>query len=304
MAPGFPGYPGPGPGPGPGSLVVAGGLHEEDAPAIRTIEAGANRADIVYKFAEVKYAQLMPRSYSEHSSSKPHGLGLVASTAAAAAAAGMEFDATSDGGGSLELTPDATILAAEECLVLFVKVLSLLSKLTDIAYAWWAATNRTGVSLSAAQAAASAKMNEAVQWIRTTFNEVLEKAETVQSKIVDAQKDLPPNHPSHPSNHPSDVAAGAAAVSNFVLTTGVTAEKLMYDRALEMSRAAALNELVGDDLPGCEAAYATSLNLLEAIVEKREDDEANMDDDDRKLIEKCKLFAFVSVCLMLTWSSP
>ena len=229
------------------------------------------------------------------SSDLPHGLGLVSSSTAIAAqattATGVELEVASDGSDNLELTPDATILAAEECLVLFVKVLSLLSKLTDIAHAWWAATNRAGVSLSAAQAAASAKMNEAVQWIRTTFNEVLDKAETVQSKIMDAQKDLPPNHPSHPSNHPpSDLAAGAAAVSNFVLTTGVTAEKLMYDRALEMSRAAAVNELVGDDLPGCEAAYATSLNLLEAIVEKREDDEPNMDDDDRRLIEKCKSF--------------
>lgn len=61
---------------------------------------------------------------------------------------------------------------------------------------------------------------------------------------------------------------------------------------------------MGDDLPGCEAAYASSLNLLEAIVEEREDGEAKIDDDDRKLIEKCKLFALLSVCLLLTWSPP
>ena len=61
---------------------------------------------------------------------------------------------------------------------------------------------------------------------------------------------------------------------------------------------------LGDDLFGCEAAYATSLNLLEAIVEEREDGEAKIDNDDRKLIEKCKLFALLSVCLLLTWSPP
>ncbi|KAF8247601.1 Pkinase-domain-containing protein [Wilcoxina mikolae CBS 423.85] len=272
MTSGFPAYP------GPASLVMVGNggnMLEEDMVALHTIEDSASRSDVVYNFAEVKYAQLMPSSSS--TGEKPQGLGLVST-------GGVDLNAPSDS-RSLELTPDATILAAEECLVLFVKVLSLLSKATDVAHAWWAATNKHGESMSAARTAASTRMNNVVQWIRERFNEVLDKAETVQSKIIEAQKDLPPNHPSHPGNHQSEVSQGAA-ISNFVLTTGVTAEKLMYDRALEMSRAAAVNELVGDDLPGCEVAYVTSLRLLEATLEKRDDDDMNMDDDDTKLIEK------------------
>jgi len=273
MASGFPAYP------GPASLVMVGNggnMLEEDMVALNTIEESANRSDVVYNFAEVKYAQLMPSSSSTRE--KPQGLGLVST-------GGVDLNPSDS--RSFELTPDATILAAEECLVLFVKVLSLLSKATDVAHAWWAATNTHSKSMSAARMAASTRMNSVVQWIRERFNEVLDKAETVQSKIVEAQKDLPSNHPSHPGNHQSDVSQGSA-VSNFVLTTGVTAEKLMYDRALEMSRAAAVNELVGDDLPGCEVAYVTSLCLLEAILEKRDDDDTNMDDDDKKLIEKCE----------------
>ena len=133
-------------------------------------------------------------------------------------------------------------------------------------------------------------MNSVVQWIRERYNEVLEKAQLVQEKIQDAQKDLSPSHPSYP--HRQQRTAGVVAASSqdgeFMLTTGVTAEKLMYDRALEMSRAAAVNELVGDDLPDCEIAYVTSIRLLEAMLERREDDDdAALDEDDKKLIEKC-----------------
>lgn len=60
-------------------------------------------------------------------------------------------------------------------------------------------------------------------------------------------------------------------MDNVIVTSGVTAEKLMYDRALEMSRSAAVNELVGDDLPGCEIAYITAIRMLEAVLEDDED---------------------------------
>ena len=63
----------------------------------------------------------------------------------------------------------------------------------------------------------------------------------------------------------------ATSVDHVVVTSGVTAEKLMYDRALEMSRAAAINELTGEDLPGCEIAYVTAVRMLEAILETDED---------------------------------
>jgi serine/threonine-protein kinase ULK/ATG1 len=45
----------------------------------------------------------------------------------------------------------------------------------------------------------------------------------------------------------------------------------MYDRALEMSRSAAINELTGEDLPGCEISYVTAIRMLEAILENDDD---------------------------------
>jgi serine/threonine-protein kinase ULK/ATG1 len=61
------------------------------------------------------------------------------------------------------------------------------------------------------------------------------------------------------------------SVDHVVVSSGVTAEKLMYDRALEMSRSAAINELTGEDLPGCEISYVTAIRMLEAILENDDD---------------------------------
>lgn len=66
------------------------------------------------------------------------------------------------------------------------------------------------------------------------------------------------------------MSALGTSADNVVISTGITAEKLMYDRALEMSRAAAINELTGEDLPGCEIAYVTAIRMLEAVLEKDE----------------------------------
>jgi len=63
----------------------------------------------------------------------------------------------------------------------------------------------------------------------------------------------------------------ATSVDHVVVSSGVTAEKLMYDRALEMSRSAAINELTGEDLPGCEISYVTAIRMLEAILENDDD---------------------------------
>jgi serine/threonine-protein kinase ULK/ATG1 len=55
------------------------------------------------------------------------------------------------------------------------------------------------------------------------------------------------------------------------LSSGVTAEKLMYDRALEMSRSAAINEIANEDLPGCALSYVTAIRMLEAVLESDDD---------------------------------
>jgi len=65
--------------------------------------------------------------------------------------------------------------------------------------------------------------------------------------------------------------AGASSTDGVILSSGITAEKLMYDRALEMSRSAAINEIANEDLEGCQISYMTAIRMLEAVLEN--DDE-------------------------------
>jgi serine/threonine-protein kinase ULK/ATG1 len=143
----------------------------------------------------------------------------------------------------------------------------------DIAGAWWNRKNRgdalteSGISRGDPNSMlVGNRINKVVQWVRSRFNEVLEKAEFVRLKLIEAQRRLPPDHPSHPSNQ-SIESAGSGTSVDVVVSPGVTAEKLMYDRAVEMSRSAAINELTSEDLSGCEIAYVTAVRMLEAVLE-------------------------------------
>ena len=273
----FPAYP-----TNQGSIVMIGDGSkgpmplDEDSRVVHVIEESATRSDVVYGFAEVKYKQLIP-----FTPSIDQGLGL--RQAGMPDRAEVDTSSTEDEG----LTADATVTLSEEALVLYVKALSLLARSMDIAGAWWARKNRGEVvedsmsprtnSNTTSGVAVGNRVNNVVQCVRCRFYEVLGKAEFVRLKLIDGQKQLPPDHPSHPNNHPAASASSSGmgtSADNVIVSSGVTAEKLIYDRALEMSRSAAVNELVGDDLPGCEIAYVTAIRMLEAVLES--DDEPNL----------------------------
>ena len=265
----FPAYPTSQGGP----LMIGDGSRspaplDEDSKAVHIIEESATRSDVVCGFAEVKYKQLIPLQPS-----MDRGLGL--------RQAGIPEGSEGENSTSEDdtLTVGAIVTLSEEALVLYVKALSLLALSMDIAGAWWAQKNRGEIidestsprthCNTANAVAIGNRVNNVVQWVRDRFNEVLVKAEVVRLKLIEAQKQLPADHPSHPSNHPS--ASGSAnmgtSADNVVVTSGVTAETLMYDRALEMSKSAAVGELVGNDLWGCEINYVTAIMLLEAVLE-------------------------------------
>lgn len=260
-----------------GPLMIGDGSRspaplDEDSKAVYVIEESATRSDVVYGFAEVKYKQLIPLEPS-----MDRGLGL----RQAGIPEGSEGENSTSEDDSL--TVDAIVTLSEEALVLYVKALSLLARSMDIAGAWWARKNRGEIvdestsprtyANTVNAVAIGNRVNNVVQWVRDRFNQVLVKAEFVRLKLIEAQKQLPSDHPSHPSNHPSALGSSNMGTSadNVIVTSGVTAETLMYDRALEMSKSAAVNELVGDDLWGCEMNYVTAIMLLEAVLE--DDDE-------------------------------
>ncbi|KAB8336877.1 hypothetical protein FH972_021185 [Carpinus fangiana] len=243
---------------------------DEDQKVLNTVEECATRSDVVYGFAEVKYKQLAPAAPSNDNPLGIHRPGLTA------------IDGGSD---EDDLTADAIVSIAEEALVLYVKTLAILTNTITLAGSWWSDKNRneaqSEVAASPRQvgggrqafAAVGVRVNHVVQWARNRFNECLEKSEYVSRRLVAAQKKLPHNHPGHPNNHPTEQAPRHKdlATSDIYLSSGVTAEKLMYDRAIEMSRTAAVNELVGEDLAGCEVAFLTAKRLLEAVLENDDD---------------------------------
>ncbi|KAJ4292163.1 Serine/threonine-protein kinase [Collariella sp. IMI 366227] len=256
----FPAYPTPSV---PAGLIMDGKQSapvDEDSRVAQCIEEYATRSDVVYGFAEVKYKQLVPLAPSTE-----HGLG------------GVPTDRMGEDDDGL--TVEAVVALSEEALVLYVKALSLLAKSMDIASLWWSRKSRSESSSAHSATRESGntqslalKINAAVQWIRSRFNEVLEKAEIVRLKLIDAQKQLPEEHPSHPGNHPPEATtvtnSGAEGV---FLSAGISAEKLMYDRAVEMSRTAAINEIASEDLPGCEISYVTAIRMLEAVIDSDDD---------------------------------
>ncbi|KAI1168009.1 hypothetical protein F5B18DRAFT_658873 [Nemania serpens] len=263
----FPTYPTPNT---PMGLITdgrQGGPIDEDLRVAQCIEDFATRSDVVWGFAEVKYKQLVPLAPSTE-----EGLG------------GMSverMDSNDDEG----LTIEAIVVLSEEALLLYVKALSLLAKSMDIASIWWArkakgdsAINQQHVIGRDAVSAQNlvSRVNSAVQWVRRRFNETLEKAEVVRMKLTEAQKQLPEDHLSHPSRNPVEaIVPGAPNVEGIVLTPGLSAEKLMYDRAIDMSRTAAINEIANEDLKGCELSYVTAIRMLEAVLDSDEDISSN-----------------------------
>jgi serine/threonine-protein kinase ULK/ATG1 len=259
---------------------------DEDVRAAVIIEEAATRSDVVYGFAEVKYKQLVPLTPSADNSLGPKA---------------EEETPDPDCG----LTTDAIVSLSEEALVLYVKNLALLAKAMDIAGAWWQRRTRgeivAGVHVTRpdlVSVAISNRINSVVQWLRTRFNEVLEKAEFVRLRLLAAQRQLPEDHPGHPNNHTSASRFASTSTEGVVLSSGITAEKVLYDRALEMSRAAAVDEIANVDLRSCEISYVTAIRMLEAVLEgdeetskkvgEKENIEIVMDGDDREAVLKGK----------------
>ncbi|KAI1000060.1 Serine/threonine-protein kinase [Podosphaera aphanis] len=233
---------------------------DEDQKFLNEIEESATRSDVVFGFAEVKYKQLIPLAPSNN-----HGINDIINTH-------NETLSYEDEG----LTIEAIVTLSEEALVLYIKALSLLAKSMDIAKIWWSRKTRSDVNAMygynrlepSSNTNAGSRINLAVQWVRNRFNEVFEKAELVSLKLLDAQKQLPKDNPAQLNPTPIDPPS---VNGNVIITSGVTAEKLMYDRAIDMSRSAAISELANEDIDGCERSYITAIRMLEAVLENDEE---------------------------------
>ncbi|CDK24561.1 unnamed protein product [Kuraishia capsulata CBS 1993] len=218
-----------------------------DVEIVQQLEILATMAHAISLFAEVKFSQLIPLPPSTHDY--------------------MEGVPDNDD----ELPPQMTKGLAEEGVALYVKTLSLLAKAMTVASDWWHqnSTNHT----------ASPRLNELVQWIRMRFNESLERAEFVRLRLTEAnEKLITGSTGSTPLQN-----SGNSSSSSF--SSAPVAEKLIFDRALEMSRNAALNELRSEDFSGCELSYSTAIWMLEALLDSDLTSENKLDSEDKKTIE-------------------
>lgn len=154
------------------------------------------------------------------------------------------------------LPEDTLMIIAQEAVVLLVTTLSLLSKAMKQASIWWKSNTSPTVST---------KLSDTVQWIRENFNESLEKAQYAQNVIRKC---------SNEGNRPA----------------AVSAEKLIFDRAMELSKIAATNEKELEDLDGCQLSYGTAIWMLEALLEQPDDDDnddnanSGLDKDDINMV--------------------
>lgn len=258
------------------------GTLSKDGKVLRELESIATKAHALNLFADVKFGQLIPSPPSSGDDEFTHQ--------------------------KYVFPPRMVKLISEEGVTLYVKTLALLAKGMLVAGKWWQsrfglkddglwssegskekdtsdAYNKLPEESSAENSHLYVKINRLVQWIRDKFNINLEKAEFVKLRLQESEKQL------MDSNFEKTEDDWDGIVHSDTYKRGepcdVVAEKLIFDRALEISRNAAVNELVKEDLKGCELAYSTAIWMLEALLDEEfSGEEEKLDKEDRTMIEK------------------
>lgn len=245
-----------------------------DRKVLSQLESIATKSHAISLFADVKFSQLIPSPPSTD-----------------------EYDDEVLQHNDL-LPPKIIKAISEEGVVLYVKTLSLLAKGMALASSWWSAhydkDETTGEQqlVRSLDLQVSSQINELVQWIRDQFNECLEKAEFVKLRLEEANGIISKDEEFTGTSNFTEQTSMGAVTATTISGDGnsdsarVVAEKLIFDRALEISRNAAVNELVKEDLKGCELAYSTAIWMLEALLDEDSYEADRLDDEDRAMVEK------------------
>lgn len=284
--------------------------NSSDTVIISLLESLSAKAFVIYSFAEVKFSQVVPLPPS--STDDTQGKRLSEGSCA------IEEEEEEEEGDQLYEGPLADHISASlrrrglsshsqntsimhelplsdvrrlctEAIVLYMKALSILAKAMQITSSWWYQSQEKNCSL---------KLNVLVQWLRDKFNECLEKAEFLRLKL---------NNRNFKYSDESTIKASSdedrdrvVEEQNEVNTSEeeepIFVEKLIYDRALEISKTAAKLEMQGEYLNNCELAYATSLWMLETVLDNGDEEDTYedqcfgvtgvLDESDKQMIKK------------------
>ncbi|CCD26122.2 serine/threonine protein kinase ATG1 NDAI_0G03450 [Naumovozyma dairenensis CBS 421] len=253
------------------------------------LESLSARAFVVYSFAEVKFLQVIPMKKSQQRSSN-------GSSAIQEEEEGEEADLRDANGNNNNDTDNKFSIKelkhlCTEAIVLYMKTLEILAKSMKITSKWWYESNEKICSL---------RLNLLVQWIRERFNECLEKADYLRLKLDDVTTNKQDQEKGNDDSEDEDENDNDNVSEKETTDTDedVVLEKLLYDRALEISKDAATMELNGENLYNCELSYATALWMLEttlepnnAVIENARDHADDqtyevLDEQDRIIIKK------------------
>lgn len=225
-----------------------------DAEIVSMLESLAAKAFVIYSFAEVKFSQLVPLPPSSMGDpfSKRSSTG---SCAIEEEEEETEFDSSRKNnkrGGSgtdsmsstirkrssgdqagldhimKDLPPWEVHRLCTEALVLFMKALSILAKAMQVTSNWWYRSQEKNCSL---------KLNILVQWLRDKFNECLERAEFLRLKLP--SKAVTGDDSTIKASRESPNDTNPESTTEEDQEEVIFLEKLIYDRALEISKTAA-----------------------------------------------------------------
>lgn len=226
-----------------GFLRPAEVLDEAEMSLLGTLEDLGQKAFVLSEFADSKLAHFFPdgpHQLSQDLDSSTATTGISPGRASVQGSARRVGSISSSSSSALD--PVAAEAASAEALMLYVRSLAFLQRAITLTRKHIESRSRPGLP-----AVTSAELNDVVQWLRARFNEVYDKADFARSRC-------------------GELPESAQQV-----------DKLIFDKAVEVARAAATDELEnnragsGWDPSHCLLAYETASSMLSSLLDPGED---------------------------------
>ncbi|EIW71440.1 hypothetical protein TREMEDRAFT_67767 [Tremella mesenterica DSM 1558] len=234
----------------PNIVRVSGDIDAAEDAVLRSAEGVARKAYALFELADARL--VMWQQLARPATPTPVGAGTITSgpfmqVSTPPFAASPRRKSSSSSLGSEVMMLRQQEAAAGDAVVLYCKALAFIVKGTNEIQAYWESRASAYGNYTA-----SVELNEMVQWLRTRFNECFEKAEWAKARCAE---DLP------------------------------YIDRLVHDKAREVSRVAAIAEMQGE-YSAAEVGYETSLWLLQALLDDVMYDPGKIRDEDKLGIEK------------------
>lgn len=208
---------------------VAAKIKSGESELLQRLDDLSQKAFVLSEFADSKMTGVDASSSANNEGGNASSL--VEQYAAALARQRSSSMSSSAASGLGFIDPVLDVNNANESLAVYIRGLGFLQKGIELVRSF---VESRSVS-SASAYSVSAEVNDAVHYLRKRFNVTFEKAEIARSRTVAAPGSTSANrHSSSPSSGSSTSPPPLAAS---------TVNRLIYDKAMEIARAAALDEL-------------------------------------------------------------